>query len=149
VRASDLYQDVILDHNRSPRNFRPLPDADRKVEGYNPLCGDRLTLWLKLDGEKVADASFEGSGCAVSRAAASLMTAAVKGRTVADADALADRFTALVTGRLPEGIAERAPLGKLVVFEGVSKFPLRVKCATLSWHALRAGLRGEGQVTTE
>jgi nitrogen fixation NifU-like protein len=149
VSASDLYQAVILDHNRSPRNFHPMEGADRKVEGYNPLCGDRLTLWLKLDDGRVADASFEGQGCAVSRAAASLMTAAVKGRTTAEAEALANRFTALVTGRLPDGAAEREPLGKLAVFEGVAKFPLRVKCATLSWHALRAGLRGEGQVTTD
>lgn len=149
MSASDLYQEVILDHNRSPRNFRAMPDADHRVEGYNPLCGDKVTLFLKLDGGRVADLSFEGQGCAVSRAAASLMTGAVKGRTAAEAEALADRFTALVTGRLPTGAAEREPLGKLAVFEGVAKFPLRVKCATLSWHALRAGLRGEGAVTTE
>ena len=149
MSGSELYQELILDHNRSPRNFRAMPGADRTVEGYNPLCGDKVTLFLKLEGDRVADLSFEGQGCAVSRAAASLMTAAVKGRSTEEAEALADRFTALVTGRLPEGPAERAPLGKLAVFEGVAKFPLRVKCATLSWHALKAGLRGEGQVTTD
>ncbi|HJS46503.1 MAG TPA: SUF system NifU family Fe-S cluster assembly protein [Gemmatimonadales bacterium] len=149
MSRSELYQELILDHNRSPRNFRAMPGADRKVEGYNPLCGDRLTIWLKLDGGTVADLSFEGQGCAVSRAAASLMTAAVKGRSRAEAEELADRFTAMVTGRLPADAAERQPLGKLAVFEGVAKFPLRVKCATLAWHALRAGLRGEGAVTTE
>ena len=149
MSGSELYQELILDHNRSPRNFRAMPDADRKVEGYNPLCGDKVTLFLRLDGGTVADLSFEGQGCAVSRAAASLMTAAVKGRSQEEAEALADRFTALVTGRLPAGAAERQALGKLAIFEGVAKFPLRVKCATLAWHALRAGLRGEGAVTTD
>lgn len=147
--GNDLYQHVILDHNRSPRNLRAMPDADRTAQGINPLCGDRLTVWFKMDGDRVSDASFEGSGCAISRASASLMTTALKGRSSAEAAELADRFQALVTGRLDPDPAARAPLGKLAIFEGVSRFPLRVKCATLAWHAAKAALRGDGEVTTD
>ncbi|MGH7586019.1 MAG: Fe-S cluster assembly sulfur transfer protein SufU [Gemmatimonadales bacterium] len=147
--GNDLYQHVILDHNRSPRNLRAMPDANRTAQGINPLCGDRLTVWLRMEGDRVSDASFEGSGCAISRASASLMTTALKGRSSAEAGDLADRFQALVTGRLDPDPAARVPLGKLVIFEGVSRFPLRVKCATLAWHAAKAALRGEGQVTTD
>ena len=144
----ELYQEVILDHNRSPRNFRAMDGADRRVEGRNPLCGDELTLWLKLDGDVIADVSFLGSGCAISKASASLMTAAVRGKTRADAQALFARVHELVTGRLaPDDV--RA-LGRLAALGGVSAFPIRVKCASLAWHALRAALaRGGESVTTE
>ena len=133
-----LYQDLILDHNRSPRNYRPLENANRRVEGNNPLCGDRLTVSLKMEGDRIEDATFQGSGCAISRASASLMTAAVKGKTRDEAEDLFDRFHRLVTGSLPPG--EAKSLGKLAAFAGVSEFPVRIKCASLSWHALRAAL---------
>ncbi|HYF39260.1 MAG TPA: SUF system NifU family Fe-S cluster assembly protein [Gemmatimonadales bacterium] len=133
-----LYQDLILDHNRSPRNYRPLENANRRVEGNNPLCGDRLTVSLKMEGDRIEDATFQGSGCAISRASASLMTAAVKGKTRDEAEDLFDRFHRLVTGSLPPG--EAKSLGKLAAFAGVSEFPIRIKCASLSWHALRAAL---------
>jgi nitrogen fixation NifU-like protein len=135
---SNLYQDLILDHNRSPQNYRQMDDANRRVEGNNPLCGDRLTVWLRLDGEIIRDAAFQGSGCAISKASASLMTSAIKGKTRGEATALFDRFRRLVTGSLPPGEAEA--LGKLVAFSGLSQFPIRVKCASLSWHAMRAAL---------
>ena len=144
----ELYQEVILDHNRAPRNFRAMEVADRRVEGRNPLCGDELTLWLKLDGDVIADVSFLGSGCAISKASASLMTAAVRGKTRAEADALFERVRQLVTGRL--GADEARSLGRLAALGGVSAFPIRVKCASLSWHALHAALAGAGErVTTE
>ena len=144
-----LYQEIILEHNRRPRNFRAMEGADRVVEGRNPLCGDALTLWLKFDGDVVADASFQGSGCAISKASASLMTEAVKGKTRSQAEALFDRFHELVTGKLdveadPE--AKRA-LGSLRALGGVSKFPVRVKCASMAWHALRSAL-GAGTATS-
>jgi nitrogen fixation NifU-like protein len=135
---SNLYQDLILDHNRAPQNYRQMEDANRRVEGNNPLCGDRLTVWLRLDGEIIGDAAFQGSGCAISKASASLMTSAIKGKTRAEATALFDRFRRLVTGSLPPVEAEA--LGKLVAFSGLSQFPIRVKCASLSWHAMRAAL---------
>lgn len=135
---SELYQNVILEHNRSPRNYRVLEDANRSAEGNNPLCGDRLTLWLKLEDGVIRDLGFQGSGCAISRASASLMTTAVKGKTEAEAGELFDRFHRLVTGTLEPGQAET--LGKLAVFSGVSEFPVRVKCATLPWHALRQAM---------
>ena len=135
---SNLYQDLILDHNRSPQNYRQMDDANRRVEGNNPLCGDRLTVWLRLDGEIIKDATFQGSGCAISKASASLMTSAIKGKTRGEATALYDRFRRLVTGSLPP--AEAETLGKLVAFSGLSQFPIRVKCASLSWHAMRAAL---------
>jgi len=140
MSLSELYQNVILEHNRAPRNYRAMPGADRKAEGNNPLCGDQVTVWLRLDGDVIGDVSFQGAGCAISRASASLMTAAVKGKTRAEVEGLFDRFHQLVTGALPAGEAET--LGKLAVFSGVSEFPIRVKCASLSWHTLKAALDG-------
>jgi len=143
-----LYQEVILDHNRKPRNFREMENADRRVEGRNPLCGDEITLWVKLDGDRLTDVSFKGSGCAVSKSSASLMTASVKGKTKAESLALFERFHQMITGKLPE--AERAQLGSLAALGGVSRFPIRVKCASLAWHALRSALEGRGdEVSTE
>jgi nitrogen fixation protein NifU and related proteins len=133
-----LYQDLILDHNRAPQNYRRMEDANRTVEGNNPMCGDRLTVWLRVDGERISDAAFQGSGCAISKASASMMTAAIKGKTRSEAKALFDRFHKLVTGGLPP--AEVASLGKLAAFSGLSSFPVRVKCASLSWHAMKAAL---------
>jgi len=145
----DLYQELILDHYKRPRNHRPLPDADHKAEGYNPLCGDRVSLYLKLDGERVRDVTFEGAGCAISTASASMMTEALKGKTVREARELFEKFHALVTGRL-ENPEQGPELGKLEVFAGVSQYPVRVKCATLVWHTLEAALeRGGGVVSTE
>lgn len=135
---SGLYQDLILDHNRAPQNFRAMEDANRRVEGVNPLCGDRLTIWLKVEDGVIKDATFQGSGCAISKASASLMTSAVKGKTREAAEALFDRFRRLVSGSMEP--AEAESLGKLVVFSGLSEFPIRVKCASLSWHALKAAL---------
>jgi nitrogen fixation NifU-like protein len=145
----ELYQNVILDHNRNPRNFGPLADATGRAEGRNPLCGDELTVWLKLDdGGCIANVGFVGDGCAISKASASLMTQAVKGKTREEALALFDRFHDLVTGTLPPD-TPRDALGKLAVFGGVSGFPIRVKCASLAWHTLKAALGGGGAVTTE
>jgi nitrogen fixation NifU-like protein len=143
-----LYQELILEHNRKPRNFREIPDADRTIEGRNPLCGDSLTLWVKLENDAIADVSFKGQGCAISKASASLMTAAVKGKTRAEAEDLFDRFHQLVTGTLPE--SEQQSLGSLRALGGVSRFPLRVKCASLAWHALHSALASnETEVSTE
>jgi nitrogen fixation NifU-like protein len=143
-----LYQEVILDHNRKPRNFREMENADRRIEGRNPLCGDEITLWLKLDGDRVSDVSFKGSGCAISKSSASLMTSSVKGKSVAETKDLFDRFHDMITGKLPD--AERATMGSLAALGGVSKFPIRVKCASLAWHALKSALDGSGDlVTTE
>jgi nitrogen fixation NifU-like protein len=135
---NELYQNVILEHNRSPRNYRAMDDAARKAEGHNPMCGDQLTVWVRMGGDVIDDVSFRGAGCAISRASASLMTAAVKGKTRLEAEALFERFRQLVTGTLPASEAET--LGKLAVFSGVSAFPVRVKCASLSWHTLKAAL---------
>jgi nitrogen fixation protein NifU and related proteins len=144
----DLYQDVILEHNRRPRNYRVIQGADRELEGFNPLCGDRLTLYLKLEGDRVADAAFQGHGCAISTSSASLMTEAIKGKPVADAKALFERFVHLVRKEPP--IPGKEELGKLAVFSGVWEFPARVKCATLAWHTLNALLEGKQEkVTTE
>lgn len=142
-----LYQSIILDHNRRPRNFRELANADRRSEGRNPLCGDELTLWLKLDGERIEDVSFMGSGCAISKASASIMTTAVKGKTRQEASALFERFHDLVTGHA-SAKPDDPTLGSLAAFSGVSRFPVRVKCASLAWHALRAALQGDGSVTS-
>jgi nitrogen fixation NifU-like protein len=143
-----LYQDLILDHNRNPRNYRSIADANRRVEGNNPLCGDRLIVWLRMEGDTIQDAAFQGSGCAISRASASLMTSAVKGKTRTEAETLFERFRRLVTGAL--GPAEAESLGKLAAFGGISEFPVRVKCASLSWHALRAALdQPDAVVSTE
>jgi nitrogen fixation NifU-like protein len=138
---SELYQNVILEHNRSPRNFRVLDDANRQAEGHNPLCGDHLTVRLRVDGDVIEDVAFQGSGCAISRASASLMTGAVKGKTAAEAVALFDRFHRLVTGRPADGDSET--LGKLAVFSGVSQYPSRVKCASLPWHTMKAALENQ------
>jgi nitrogen fixation NifU-like protein len=135
---SELYQNVILEHNRSPRNYRPLAEGSRKAEGSNPLCGDQVTVWLRMDGDVIREATFQGSGCAISKASASLMTGAVAGKTRAEAEALFERFHHLVTGTLDPSEAET--LGKLAVFSGVSQFPIRVKCASLSWHAMKEAL---------
>jgi len=142
-----LYQELILEHNRKPRNFREMPDANRTIEGRNPLCGDSLTLWVKLEDDAIADVSFKGQGCAISKASASLMTAAVKGKTRAEAEALFDRFHRLVTGTLPE--SEEASLGALRALGGVSRFPLRVKCASLAWHALHSALESSATDVSE
>ena len=140
----DLYQEVILDHNRRPRNFRVIENA-RRSEGYNPLCGDRITVYAHVDNGVITDVGFQGAGCAISKASASLMTDAVKGKSVAEADALIDRFQQLVTG--PAGEAP-ADLGKLAVLSGVRQFPARVKCASLAWHTLRAAVRARDEVVS-
>jgi nitrogen fixation protein NifU and related proteins len=143
-----LYQEVILDHNRKPRNFREMEGADRRIEGRNPLCGDELTLWLKLDGDRVSDISFKARGCAVSKSSASLMTASIKGKTVEEAQRLFDRFHDMITGKLPDG--ERESMGSLAALGGVARFPVRVKCASLAWHALKSALEaGPAEVTTD
>jgi len=144
----ELYQEVILDHGKRPRNLREIEGARHKADGYNPLCGDRATIYLTLEGDVVKDASFVGKGCSISTASASMMTEAIKGKTRAEAEALFERFHALVTGEAP---AVGAPaLGKLEVFSGVSEFPVRVKCASLPWHTLKAALQGEAAaVSTE
>ena len=142
----DLYQETILDHSKRPRNHHSMEDANRKSEGYNPLCGDKLKLYLKLEGDIVQDASFEGAGCAISTASASLMTESVKGKTREEALKLLDKFHELVTTDTPAG----RDLGKLVVFCGVRDYPARVKCATLAWHTLKSALNENGDtVTTE
>jgi nitrogen fixation NifU-like protein len=145
----ELYQEVIVDHGRRPRNFRRIAGATRSVEGYNPLCGDHVMLDLELEGERVKDVAFEGKGCAISMASASVMTEVVKGKTRAEAEALFERFHRLVTqGRGHE--LDGQELGKLAVFAGVSEFPARVKCAMLPWHTLRAALEGQTDtVSTE
>ncbi len=144
----DLYQEVIFDHNRNPRNFRVMENADRKVEGFNPLCGDRLTLFLKMEGDKIIDASFQGSGCAISTASVSLMTEIVKGKTEAEALALFKKFHEMTTGK--EDDIDLEAIGKLAVLAGVREYPARVKCATLAWHTLDAALKNEANsISTE
>jgi nitrogen fixation NifU-like protein len=148
----DLYQEVILDHNKSPRNFRELPAADRHAHGDNPLCGDVVTIYVGLDQETLREVTFQGSGCAISQASASMMTDAVRGKTVAEARALARQFRTLLTedGGPEAGLADPAALGKLAVFSGVKDYPMRVKCATLAWHTLAAALEGkQDPVSTE
>lgn len=135
----DLYQEVILDHNKRPRNFGPLPDATQSAKGHNPLCGDKLTLSLKIEGDRIEKVSFEGSGCAISKASASLMTDAIKGRTIDEATRLFDLFHQMVTTPIDQPIDEEA-VGKLAVLGGVREFPARVKCASLAWHTLKAAL---------
>ena len=134
---TDLYQEVILDHNRRPHNFRAIESPTAKQEGYNPLCGDRLTLYLTLDGEVIRDVAFQGSGCAISKASASLMTDALKGKTVDQARALFDQFHAMITSNLDTPPAD---LGKLTVLAGVREFPTRIKCASLAWHTMKAAV---------
>ena len=142
----DLYQEVILDHNRSPRNFGRLEDADLHADGHNPLCGDKLSVTLKLNGDRVTDLRFEGSGCAISKASASLMTEGVKGRTFDEFREIFDRFHRLVTDQ--EAPADDAELGKLAVFAGVRDYPARVKCAILAWHTLRAAVDDRHEVVS-
>lgn len=143
----ELYQDVILEHSKAPRNFRQLKSANHKAEGYNPLCGDHFTVYIDLEGDSIRDISFDGSGCAISKASASMMTQSVKGKSKEEAAKLFERFHKLVTGQ-PNG--DREDLGKLAVFAGVSEFPVRVKCATLAWHTLQAALEGKQEkVSTE
>jgi len=145
---SELYQQVILDHNKKPRNFRKLETANHSAEGFNPLCGDQLTVYLDLDDDEVKEISFEGSGCAISKAAASMMTQAVKGKSKQDAEQLFNEFHRMVTGELDE---ETTPnkLGNLKIFSGVREFPVRVKCASLPWHTMHAALNNEALASTE
>jgi nitrogen fixation NifU-like protein len=140
-----LYQEVILDHSKRPRNFRTMEDADGRAEGYNPLCGDRVTIFLRLEGDRIRDVSFQGSGCAISTASASILTESLKGKTRAEAEELFQKFHEVVTGRVESDVAT---LGKLGVFAGVSEFPVRVKCATLAWHTLRSALEGSREVVS-
>jgi len=154
-----LYQEVILGHSKRPRNFRAIEGATH-ADGYNPLCGDKVTIYVKLDGDRISDLSFQGAGCAISTASASLLTESLKGKTREEADALFEEFHDLVTGKgpapggqdgdggTPDHQAGRPPLGKLEVFAGVSEFPMRVKCATLAWHTLKSALSGAGEIAT-
>ena len=145
----DLYQDVILEHSKAPRNFKVLAEADHKAEGFNPLCGDRFTIYVTLEGDAIKDVSFQGAGCAISKASASMMTQSVKGKTLAEAEKIFERFHDMVTGHKPSS-EEETELGKLTVFSGVSEFPVRVKCATLAWHTLKSALDNVTEpVTTE
>jgi nitrogen fixation NifU-like protein len=155
TELQELYQEVILDHNRRPRNFRVL-EGGRTAEGFNPLCGDRLTVYVKVDGSVIQDVSFQGSGCAISKASASLMTESVKGKNVSDAARLFERFQQMITAppdtpveERREGVpGDRDRLGKLEALAGVRQFPIRVKCASLAWHTLRAALDSRGEVVS-
>ena len=144
---SELYQEVILDHSKKPRNFQKLEGANRTAEGYNPLCGDQITVYLLLDDNVIRNISFLGSGCAISKASASMMTASLKGKTKADAEVLFKRFHCLITGA-PDGSLDPSALGKLAVFSGVFEFPVRVKCASLPWHTLRAALEAKRETVS-
>jgi nitrogen fixation protein NifU and related proteins len=147
-RLSALYQDLILEHNRAPLNYRPMENGNRKVEGNNPLCGDRFVVWLRMEGDVIADVTFQGLGCAISMASASMMTSAVKGKTRAEAEALFERFLGMIKGSAQPD--EAKSLGKLAAFSGVAEFPIKVKCASLSWHAMKAALdQPNGVVSTE
>jgi nitrogen fixation protein NifU and related proteins len=145
---NDLYQEVILEHNKNPRNFREIENADKTAEGYNPLCGDQLKLYLAMENDTVKDVAFKGSGCAISKASASMMTQIVKGKTRQEAEILFDEFHKMVTGKLDIEQDENH-LGRLKIFAGVLEFPARVKCASLSWHTLYAALNNEESVSTE
>jgi len=143
----DLYQEVILEHSKSPRNYRILATANHKAEGYNPLCGDHFTIYVNVNYDRIDEISFQGSGCAISKASASMMTQALKGKRTEEAEGLFEEFHSIVTGKRA---ANTQVLGKLAVFSGVSAFPVRVKCATLAWRALHAALHGQEQpVSTE
>ncbi len=148
----DLYQEVILDHNRRPRNFREIANANHRAEGFNPLCGDKLTLYLDVQGDVIRDVSFVGSGCAISKASASLMTEAIKGKTLSDAEAIFTRFHDMVTSS-HDSPADFSDLGKLSVLAGVREFPTRIKCASLAWHtmkaAVRSGVGAAARISTE
>jgi len=146
---SDLYQEVILDHNKRPRNYGTLDGATGEARGHNPLCGDNFIVYVKLDGDRIADVHFVGSGCAISKASASLMTEAVKGHTRAEAESLFERFHAMVTAPLDQAAGDES-LGKLTVLGGVREFPVRIKCASLPWHTLKSALAGDhGVAKTE
>jgi nitrogen fixation NifU-like protein len=144
TELQDLYQEVILDHNKRPRNFRALEDG-RRADGYNPLCGDRLTVYLRVDNDVIRDVTFQGAGCAISKASASLMTESVKGKTIAEANELLERFHQMITAP-PE--TPLGNLGKLTVLAGVRQFPVRVKCASLAWHTLRAAAEARDEVVS-
>ncbi len=145
----ELYQEVILDHNRNPRNFRVMEHPTASVEGYNPLCGDHYTVYLKMEGDRIADVSFQGAGCAISKASASVMSQILKGKTRAEAEKLFETFHTLVTGKR-EDMGSIEEVGRLAAFAGVREFPARVKCASLAWHTLKAALEGGAKnVTTE
>jgi len=145
---NDLYQEVILEHNKNPRNFREIADATRTADGNNPLCGDALRVYVEMEDDKVKDVAFKGSGCAISKAAASMMTQAVKGKSKEQAENLFQEFHSMVTGELNEETEDNS-LGNLKIFAGVREFPVRVKCATLPWHTLHAALNKEDQASTE
>ena len=145
---SELYQQVILDHNKKPRNFRKLESANHTAEGYNPLCGDQLTIYMNVEGDLVTDVGFEGSGCAISKASASMMTQAVKGKSKEQAENLFKEFHSMVIGEL-DAETEENSLGNLKIFAGVREFPVRVKCATLPWHTMHAALNKQDQISTE
>lgn len=145
---NDLYQEVILEHNKNPRNFREIETATVTADGNNPLCGDALRVYVEMDGETVKDVAFKGSGCAISKASASMMTQAVKGKSKAEAETLFDEFHKMVTGEL-DAETDENHLGRLRIFSGVLEFPARVKCASLSWHTLHAALSGDDEVSTE
>jgi nitrogen fixation NifU-like protein len=145
---SELYQQVILDHNKKPRNFRKLETANRNADGYNPLCGDQLTVYMQVEDDVVKDISFEGSGCAISKASASMMTQSIKGKSKQEAEVLFNEFHRMVTGELDED-GEPNHLGRLTIFSGVREFPARVKCASLSWHTMHAALNNQGTISTE
>ena len=145
----ELYQDMVIDHNNRPRNYRKLEGADREVEGYNPLCGDKITLYVKVEGDLISDIGFQGSGCAISRASSSLMTESVKGKSKGEAQEIFNAFHQMIT-RGPEADYDPEVVGDLEILSGIFEFPARVKCATLSWHTLRSALEGrEEPVTTE
>ena len=145
---NELYQETILEHNKNPRNFREIEDANKRALGNNPLCGDALQVFVAMDGDMISDVAFKGSGCAISKASASMMTQAVKGRTSEEAQELFDEFTKMVRGELDEE-AQENHLGRLSIFAGVREFPARVKCASLSWHTLYAALHGDESISTE
>ena len=145
AELDELYQEVILDHNKSPCNFRVIENADRKAEGFNPLCGDHVTVYLRLRAGLIEDISFQGSGCAISKASASMMTAELKGKRESDAEELFDKVHKMLTG---DGVDGGQGLGKLTVLSGVSKFPARVKCASLAWHTMNSALKGGSEVAS-
>jgi nitrogen fixation NifU-like protein len=145
----ELYQEVILDHSKRPRNLRGMPEASHRAVGHNPLCGDRATVFLRVEHGVVQDASFEGAGCSISTASASMMTDALKGKTVEQAQALFERFHELVTADPSRAAAVAPELGKLAVFQGVHEFPVRVKCASLAWHTMKSALEGGSTASTE
>jgi len=144
---TDLYQEVIVDHGQRPRNFHKLKDANLSAEGFNPLCGDRITIYLRLDGNVIKDIGFEGEGCAISKASSSLMTVSLKNKTKTDAKALFQKFHSMVKGE-PDNSSHAIDLGKLVVLSGVKEYPVRVKCATLAWHTLLAALEAQKEVVS-